>query len=149
MELDTASPKVPDVSPIAAVSFKWGTVQPEIVSQGGIETTKRIYGVGQCIFKMYHSNIKCKIQTAFQRQTLLPTVHFIRYLNENGQPAEQERYEYENVLITNYECICNEDGVQIDTIQITSRGDYRYVQVIRENGKRMGQIVSEVPYYGG
>ena len=145
-ELETGSIQVPYVSPIASISFRWSTVQPELVSHSAAESTRRTYGVGQCTFEMFQSNIKCKVQDSFKMQTTLPQVHFIRYINENGKPAEQERYEFENVVIVGYESESKPDQLgQRDIIQIYAKVDYIYIKVVRQNGRSVGQIVSR-PY---
>jgi hypothetical protein len=145
-ELETNSAQVFGVSPIASISFKWSTVQPELVTHASAESTNRTYGIGQATFEMFQSNIKCKIQDSFKMQTLLPIMIFIHYANENGKPIEQERYEFENVVIMSYESESKSDQIgQRDIVQIHSKGDYRYIQIIRENGRAMGQIASR-PY---
>jgi len=145
-ELETNSAQVQGVSPIVSISFKWSTIQPELITHSSSEATRRTFGIGQCTFEMFHSNIKCKIQDAFKMQTVLPWIHFLRYVNENGRPIEQERYEFENIIIVDYQSESKSDQIrQRDVIQIYSKGDYRYVQIVRENGRSIGQIVSR-PY---
>ena len=140
--LETTSTQVKDVTPIVSIAFKWGTVLPDTVPQF-YDVTRKTYGIGTCEFKILHSSIKAKLQTAFQKQTVLPTIEFVRFANENGILAEQERYSYNDVIITGYECAFDIHNVEVNTVQIMSKSGCKYVQIVRENGKVVGQFVSE------
>ena len=143
IELETDSIQVPSVSPIASISFNWSTVQPQ---ESATEYTRRTYGVGQCKFEMYQSSNKCNIQDVFKQQIVLPEIIFIRYINDAGKSIESEKYVFREVVICGYEFESKPDQIgQRDIVSIYSTGDHKYIQIVRENGKSIGQKVTR-PY---
>ena len=76
-------------------------------------------------------------------QTLLREMQFIRFINESGKSLEYEKYIFQGVIISAYEFESKPDQIgERDIINIVSTGEHKYIQIIRENGKAIGQKVT-------
>lgn len=142
-ELQTDSDQVKGVSPITKVSFSRAMVRYHPNSQMS-GSTNIVAGTGEYSFQMAQSNTK--MMDAFNLQTRLSKISFIRYSNSNGKLSEEEKYTAENAVITQYsfESSSTDGDAQIYKIKIAARGQETYRMLIRdENGDPSGyQVVS-------
>ena len=142
VQLETDSAQVPGVSPISKVSFSRKMVRSQSDSQiAGY--TNIVAGTGDYNFEMLHSN--GKIRDAFNLQTKLDSVSFIRYSNTNGQMSEEEKYTADNVVITEYsfESGSSDGSAQAYRVGVSSRGKEVHRKLVRDaDGNPAGYVVS-------
>ncbi len=142
-DFNTNSLQVIGVSPITGISIAWKTVKPKFTLQYNSENSGQICGAGEYKLKMTNSHIQSLIQDAFKMQKLIQTIHFIRFINFNGQALEIERYIINNCIVSEYKFDYHVlTAMEEFSIVIIGNGDEQYRKVVRENGIVQGNIVT-------
>lgn len=140
-QLETNSDQAKGVSPITKFSFSRVMVRPQVNGQM-YGHTNIVAGTGEYSFEMAESN--SKLRDAFNLQTRLEKISFIRYLNNNGL-SEEEKYTAENAVITEYSFDSSPSAqqVQVYRIKISAVGKETHRKLVRDQeGNPSGYVVS-------